>query len=150
MKTKNTPTSPSGGGAYILDLHLPNAISLHPGRLGERTLEPDRYLYVGSAYGPGGLAARVSRHLKKEGRRLHWHIDYLTQVVDVACVWVLPEGRECEIVSELLAHPETMVPILGFGSTDCARCPAHLLRVPSQLQITCAQRVPVEVFTRPG
>ncbi len=149
MQPKNSPTSLSGGGAYILDLYLPDPISLHPGRLGEFGFEPGRYLYVGSAYGPGGLAARVSRHLHREGRRLHWHIDYLTQVVDVATVWVLPEGRECEIVSELLAHPATKVPAVGFGSSDCARCPAHLLLVPSQLQITCALCVPVEAFAKP-
>ena len=118
---------PTGGGAYVLELKVRETLSLQVGRLGQLDFEPGRYLYVGSAYGPGGMAARVARHLRSKGRRLHWHIDYMSAVIGVERVWVVPEGDECEIVSTLLTDQRTTTPFAGFGSSDCSRCSAHLL-----------------------
>ncbi len=40
------------------------------------SLRQGYYIYVGSAFGPGGVNARVSRHFRNT-KKLHWHIDYL-------------------------------------------------------------------------
>ena len=118
---------PVGGGAYILELNVREPLSLQVGRLGHLNFEPGRYLYVGSAYGPGGMAARVKRHLNSKGRRLHWHIDYLSSVVGVQRVWMVSDGNECHLVSTLLANPKTCIPFAGFGSSDCKEnCRSHL------------------------
>ncbi len=102
-------------------------LSLRVGRLGELIVEPGRYLYVGSAYGSGGIAARVARHLRPGRRRLHWHIDYLNAATGVERVWAVPHGNECEVLSMLLDNQEISVPFVGFGSSDCGRCAAHLI-----------------------
>ena len=109
-----------------MELYVRDEVSLRVGRLGQFDFEPGRYLYVGSAYGPGGIAARVTRHLKPK-RRLHWHIDYLSAVSGVDRVWGLPGGDECKIVSVLLTDLKTTTPFAGFGSSDCSLCSAHLL-----------------------
>ena len=118
---------PSTGGAYVLEICVREPLSLRVGRLGSLGFEPGRYLYVGSAYGPGGLAARVRRHLKSTKNRLHWHVDYLSSAIGVDKAWVIPHGNECELTSALLSAPTTSVPFVGFGSSDCNRCDAHLL-----------------------
>ena len=46
------------------------------GALGRIELQAGTWLYVGSARGPGGLAARVGRHWR-DGVPKHWHMDYL-------------------------------------------------------------------------
>ncbi len=63
-------------GYYVVVFVLEEGFS---GKLGGRgvELEPGVYAYVGSAFGPGGLAARLRRHLCGARRRLWWHIDRL-------------------------------------------------------------------------
>ncbi len=120
---------PATGGAYLLlvDLPAPLAVDL-PGRPPAR-LAPGRYAYCGSAYGPGGLRARIARHLRP-AKRAHWHIDRLTGAGRVVAVYGLPGGRECALFASLLATPGARVPLRGFGSSDCRTCPAHLAAVP--------------------
>jgi Uri superfamily endonuclease len=104
-------------------------------RLGKVTLTAGQYAYVGSAHGPGGLRARVGRHLRVQKPR-HWHIDYLTAEVPVQHVFALAsaERLECTWVARLLGLNGADVPAPGFGSSDCRRgCPAHLLRLPDGL-----------------
>jgi Uri superfamily endonuclease len=102
------------------------------GRLGVIALEPGTYAYVGSAHGPGGLRARVLRHLRRD-KPLRWHIDYLTIALPVAHVVVATgdERFECAWVRRLLAEPGACAAVSGFGSSDCReKCPAHLVRLP--------------------
>jgi len=40
-------------------------------------------------------------------------------------------GHECDLVNELLAGGAS-VALAGFGSSDCRRCPAHLLAAPGR------------------
>ena len=56
-------------GAYGLVIRLPAEFNGRVGALGSVTLSPGTYLYLGSAYGPGGLAARLRRHLRRDKRR---------------------------------------------------------------------------------
>lgn len=121
-------------GAYALVIELEREIPLPP-RLG-RTLAPGRYLYAGSANGPGGIAARVARHLRKRKTR-HWHVDWLTGAGAVTAVVALPGGSECAIVATLLAGGAA-VPVPGFGASDCRACPAHLLEIPEGLDAAAA------------
>lgn len=110
---------PADGGAYALVIRLETAAA---------GLEPGLYLYAGSAYGPGGIRARVRRHLRAD-KRVHWHVDRLTAAGHVAAVLAVPGGGECAIVDTVLAEPGISVPAPGFGSSDCRRCPAHLVRL---------------------
>jgi Uri superfamily endonuclease len=82
-------------------------------------------VYSGSAFGPGGLGARVGRHLRLD-KKLRWHIDYLRQRVDDVVAYYQPDSRsECLFANELkLAGGE--FPMKGFGSSDC-KCESHLV-----------------------
>jgi Uri superfamily endonuclease len=42
-------------------------------------LPAGRYLYCGSAKGPGGLKARLSRHTRR-GKSVRLHVDQLTEI----------------------------------------------------------------------
>jgi Uri superfamily endonuclease len=56
-------------------------------------LPAGRYLYCGSAKGPGGLKARLSRHMRR-GKSVRWHVDQLTEQGLVIGGWIFPEGDE--------------------------------------------------------
>ena len=116
-------------GAYGLLIRLPREIRTEIGVLGRVTLNSGTYLYLGSAYGSGGLPARLRRHLRTE-KPLHWHVDHLTILGGVERVFVLPNGRECDLVDRALQLPAIHAPVAGFGSSDCRQCPAHLLSIP--------------------
>ena len=117
---------PHGGGAYGLLISLARPMRLGIGTLGRPKLAAGLYLYLGSANGPGGIAARVRRHLRRE-KPLHWHVDHLTRRARVIEVLVVPGGSECRLADMVRALPGVPVPVPGFGSSDCRRCPAHLL-----------------------
>jgi len=122
----------AGPGTYILILRLTEPRACCIGALGTYDLPAGYYLYVGSALGPGGLAGRVGRHLRRRVgayciRPLRWHIDYLLEIAEVFEVWAEPgtERMECAWARRLLeAGGRVIVP--GFGASDC-RCPAHLV-----------------------
>jgi len=118
-------------GAYVLFIELRRRLALHETALAPAVLAPGRYAYCGSAYGPGGLRARLRRHLRRE-KALRWHVDHLTAAGRTFALGLAPGGRECALVEGLRRGPGVEVPIAGFGSSDCARCPAHLLRIGSQ------------------
>ncbi len=115
-------------GAYVLFIELEKTLSLRATSLGARTLEAGRYAYCGSAYGPGGLRSRLRRHLKRE-KAVHWHVDHLTAAGRIFALGLAPGGQECALVEGLGRQPGAEVPLAGFGSSDCTRCPAHLLRL---------------------
>lgn len=117
---------PVGPGAYVLMLELRRPLRLAIATLPATTLPPGRYAYAGSARGPGGIRARVHRHLKKD-KKAHWHIDRLTARARVIEVVAYPDGDECARLADLLRAPGASIPVLGFGSSDCRRCAAHLV-----------------------
>lgn len=119
---------PGGPGAYGLIVSLGRRLRPPIPALGAVELAAGRYLYAGSANGPGGIRARVRRHLKA-GKAAHWHVDALTNAFGVALVVALPGGDECGLVSGVRRWPGTTVPAPGFGASDCRVCPAHLLRL---------------------
>jgi Uri superfamily endonuclease len=111
---------PPGHGTYILSLELATSQTLQIGRLGWLTLPAGVYLYVGSAFGAGGLAGRLKHHLSSI-HRPHWHIDYLRQAAVLTEIWTL----ECEFRREhdwaalLASMPGVSLPASKFGASDC-------------------------------
>lgn len=119
-------------GAYALALELERPSVFETGVLGRVVLPAGRYLYLGSAWGPGGLRARVGRHFRA-GKPLRWHIDHLTRCARLVGAFAVTGERECALVERLRRLPEVAVPLPRFGSTDCAVCPSHLLTWPAGL-----------------
>ena len=116
-------------GAYLVVVRLDRRLDLElSGR--SCSLDAGSYAYCGSARGPGGLAARLARHLRLE-KKAHWHIDRLTAAGRIVAVYARPGGSECALFEVLQRLPNTRTPLPGFGSSDCRRCPAHLVEVPT-------------------
>ena len=82
---------------------------------------PARY-YVGSAFGAGGLRARLGHHLAATAEP-HWHIDYLLQVANPVEVWYTTADRKLEHhwAEFLEATPHFRAPIPRFGASDYHR-----------------------------
>ncbi|MBL8057802.1 MAG: GIY-YIG nuclease family protein [Anaerolineales bacterium] len=121
---------PAEAGSYVLVLRLARPRRVRLGGLGWHRLPAGWYLYVGSARGPGGLAARVGRHLRRPAAQ-HWHIDYLRRAAGVTAVWwrVAPDRLECAWADAIAGWPGAAPAVPGFGASDC-RCLTHLWRVP--------------------
>jgi len=91
------------------------------------------YAYTGSALGSGAvsLRRRVARHFR-ERKKKHWHIDYLlankTARITAVVAASSNENKECEIANSIRNIEGAIVPILGFGASDCKRnCRSHLV-----------------------
>lgn len=117
---------PRAPGSYCLLLFLPRRTTVPVGRLGRIDFKRGYYLYVGSAFGPGGVRSRVKRHLVKD-KKHHWHIDYLRAHARVKEVWVAccHSNREHQWARELMHGTMACDPIDQFGCSDCT-CPSHL------------------------
>ena len=113
-------------GTYALVLSPSAEQRIRIGKLGQLDVRPGFYVYVGSAFGPGGLTARIRRHQRKT-KKLRWHVDYLTAVISIAEVWYTRDTarRECQWAEVLSKMRGAAVPLIGFGSSDCA-CRTHL------------------------
>jgi histidyl-tRNA synthetase len=120
------PNSP-GAYAIILDLARPRRLAI-AGLKGSR-LAAGRYAYGGSARGPGGIRARLGRHLVLKKKK-HWHVDYLRAAARVAGAAAFMQEGECGLVRRLLELPGALAPLPGFGSTDCQACVSHLVGLP--------------------
>lgn len=128
-----TETLPAKG-IYTLIIFLSNEIRLNVGKLGVQKFPKGYYAYTGSALGTGAssLKNRLSRHLKKRGKRKHWHIDFLLVHENAAITAVVAaqtnKKMECEINHDIMQATEAKFPILGFGASDCKEnCKSHLL-----------------------
>ena len=118
---------PNAAGLYALYLHLKRSESLSIGSLGAHRFQVGHYLYIGSARGPGGIRARVNRHLRPAGeKRQHWHIDRLLSRVDILEVlWRIgSSSSECDWADALQEIGARVPP--RFGASDC-RCLGHLI-----------------------
>ncbi len=113
---------PDDKGTYVLIAFVPQVKCIKIGQLGQFEIVPGFYAYVGSAFGAGGLGARVGHHLESTAAP-HWHIDYLLQVAQPIEVWYSAQGQKLEQhFADLLANaPQFRVPIPRFGSSDYHR-----------------------------
>jgi Uri superfamily endonuclease len=129
---------PDKKGTYILIARLSQLKRLEIGSLGEFDILPGfyAYVYVGSAFGFGGLRGRIGHHLESTAEP-HWHIDYLLQAAIPVEVWFTTADRKLERHwAELLEDaPGFRAPISRFGSSDYHRSRAshlfHSKRRPS-------------------
>jgi Uri superfamily endonuclease len=125
--TRINPTEiPDAPGTYVLILRSEITRTIQVGRMGTLTIQPGFYLYTGSALGPGGLRARVSRHFRGS-EKLHWHIDYLRQYADPVAAWLAPDALRREHQwADALSRWKSLEPMMpGFGASDCG-CVTHL------------------------
>lgn len=113
-------------GTYVSWMRLNQAQSISVGKLGIMQAQAGVYAYVGSAFGPGGVAARLKHHLAYSAKP-RWHLDYLRQHAWVWRCWVNHDSqrRECLWARILADITPYALPMAGFGSSDCA-CTSHL------------------------
>lgn len=115
-------------GTYGLLLYLPARKKVTVGRLGTQVFKRGWYIYVGSAQGPGGVAARAGHHLRRQ-HQPRWHLDYLRLWTRARVLWAAPRAREHQWATVLTDLPSARRPMAGFGASDC-RCPSHLIYYP--------------------
>jgi Uri superfamily endonuclease len=110
---------PSCPGSYVLILQSFRRRCVKIGRLGDLAQQPGFYLYIGSALGPGGVAARVAHH-QRLTKKPRWHLDHLRPGVEPVEVWYCCDTRPRE---QLWTHvintlSGATVPLAGFGASD--------------------------------
>jgi Uri superfamily endonuclease len=115
-------------GTYALIMACDSDQRVEIGKLGLLCVRPGFYVYIGSAFGPGGLKARIGRHANIS-RRPHWHIDYLRPLLYLrkVCYSYNSEKQEHRWAGALYRFKGASIPLDGFGASDC-RCPSHLFR----------------------
>jgi Uri superfamily endonuclease len=113
---------PEDKGTYILIASLAQMKRLEIGSLGAFDIVPGFYAYVGSAFGAGGLRARVGHHLESTAAP-HWHIDYLLGIAEPVEVWFSTASQklECHWAGLLEKASNFRTPIARFGSSDYHR-----------------------------
>ncbi|RLE55591.1 MAG: hypothetical protein DRJ40_07650 [Thermoprotei archaeon] len=119
-------TIPRVPGIYVLIVKVLTTICLRVRSLGVVEVPEGYVVYVGSAWGFGGLKSRLSRHLRKS-KSVKWHIDYITCSYFTrveAIVYAERAGRELEHVLATEFSKFFKPLARGFGSSDC-RCVAH-------------------------
>ncbi len=113
---------------------------LQIGRCGALRVETGWYVYVGSAFGPGGLRARLRHHCRVSALP-HWHIDYLRRAAEPETVWYShdPQPREHSWAGNVARLYSARVPLLGFGASDCG-CLTHLFFFPKRPCVSVFRR----------
>ncbi len=112
-------------GSYIVCLRLEQATQAQIGKLGIHMFRPGFYYYIGSAFGPGGVAARCKHHLSISTSP-RWHLDYLRRQCLVEQILFNTETIHYEhIWANAFTEAHIEIPMPGFGSSDC-NCPTHL------------------------
>jgi sugar fermentation stimulation protein A len=120
-------------GVYVLLMNIVRPVIVETGSLGRLHFGKGVYAYVGSAL--SGLEPRISRHLSKRKKNMHWHIDYLTSSPYASIEYVImgetSKGVECKVSKAIASKPfSNEVP--AFGSSDCS-CNSHLYRLDSSI-----------------
>jgi len=135
-------------GSYALVLRSHTRARTQIGRWGHLNIKPGFYIYVGSAFGPGGVLARVLRHCR-ESKSRHWHIDYFREFVTPILAWYSYDPVRLEHRwAETMAGITDTTPIKGFGCSDC-KCRTHLFHTaiePDFVRFTYAIGGPVETW----
>ena len=119
-------------GTYILVLKAISDQKIRIGKLGVFDFDKGFYAYIGSAFGTGGLAARINHHLHSVASP-RWHLDYLRGLMEIEEVW-LTNGKckhEHEWARILGMQEGVNIPVIGFGASDCS-CDAHFFKFSKQ------------------
>lgn len=136
-------------GTYALILACAKSGRIDVGRAGILELKRGYYVYVGSAFGPGGIRARIKHHLRFTAAP-HWHIDYLKHHCTLRELWLEYSAVKGELnwVEKIARHKDARVPLNGFGASD-SRSASHLFRFerrPRAADVLGGRR-PAEVLT---
>jgi len=127
--TTETQTAPAAPGLYVLFLCLDEPSIIQVGATGRHHFAAGCCAYIGSAQGPGGLRARLNRHLQpSDQKNPHWHIDYLLHQAHLRAIfWTenLSES-ECSWAAKAASLGSRFPP--RFGASDCS-CPGHLVQL---------------------
>jgi Uri superfamily endonuclease len=128
----------SSGGTYVVVLRVERGCVVRFARLGTFWFPEGYLLYVGSAFGGGGVAGRAARHLGGTGPRL-WGVDHLRGVARPAALWWThhaeraectwaraPAGMACCRCTAPLAGASDCNRRSGGAASPEQRCPAHL------------------------
>ncbi len=121
-----TPLIEARSGTYVLILKAARPKKISVGQLGTFMFPAGFYMYIGSAFGPGGLRARVGRHLRKF-KNNRWHVDYVSSEIHIIEVWfsVLEHRQECHWAALFSSMNGVSLPVNRLGSSDCS-CRTHL------------------------
>jgi len=112
-------------GTYAVIFQCRSKATQQVGQWGMISLREGYYVYVGSAFGPGGVKARVSHHYHNT-KKPHWHIDYLRRFMCPVTVWYTYDHRRLEHRwAKVFLKMNNMSPFQGFGCSDCD-CYSHL------------------------
>lgn len=124
-------------GTYALLFKSPVPFHVVVGKLGPALLNSGYWIYVGSAFGPGGLRSRLSHHLKPSYRP-HWHLDYIKQAMHPVEIWTTTDSikREHDWATILSGLNGATRPISGFGASDCMCC-SHLIHLHQRPGFSC-------------
>ncbi len=118
-------------GSYVLLIRVENPVEIKVGKLGRIKFRQGYYAYVGSAM--NSIEARVARHLRKNNKKLFWHIDYLlaNEYAEIVSVLIREseQKEECKIAQKLAEKFEA---VPRFGCSDC-RCGSHLFYLGASL-----------------
>jgi Uri superfamily endonuclease len=130
---------PKALGTYALLMEFEQEAVITVGRLGTFRFAAGYYVYVGSALGSGGLAARLARH-RRQDKTLRWHIDYVLVHARIADIKANTSGQEleCAWAQKLLNMSGARVVAPRLGSSDC-KCPSHLIYL-GQIRPACWDR----------
>lgn len=126
-------------GVYILLLRVERGENVRVGSLGDLWFEEGVYAYIGSGKGPGGVRARLCRHIHGCGRK-RWHIDYLRTIAtpigySTCCDPARSEPDLYSIMESCLKPVHK-----GFGSSDDQRAYSHLFHCPGGTE-ECISRI---------
>ena len=127
-------------GSYLVVLKSEQAKTIPIGKLAQLDVRKGYYVYVGSAFGPGGVIARLKHHAKVS-KKPHWHLDYLRAEMEFhqAYAEFSNESNECEWASQIAKNEIAIEPLKGFGSSGC-HCRTHLFYFSSQSKVKRAIR----------
>jgi len=120
-------------GIYTLVIKNQKDQYLIIGKLGNFFFPQGLYVYIGSALGKSAtnLEHRLQRHLLKLKRK-HWHIDFFlcSAFAEIVTIYyaLTSEKRECQLASSIISKDNAIIPIPGFGASDCTNnCKSHLV-----------------------
>ena len=116
-------------GSYLFIFYLNGDLQIKT-KGGKKFYLPEGvYIYVGSAFGKGGIKTRIERHLRKS-KKLHWHIDYVTTHKGfrfLTCIPFYGKRWECKLAN-FIRKLNIFQPVKGFGCSDC-HCESHLFYI---------------------
>jgi Uri superfamily endonuclease len=127
-----------GTYALLMELDRPRTFAVVGRHFRDVHLPAGHYVYVGSAFGAGGVRARVGHHLGYSVRPL-WNIDHVRRAMVIRNVWYTHDAVQREHAWAKAVFYEVLdgaVVVPKFGAWDCVkwgltrRCPTHFFHYP--------------------